>query len=113
MVAPWLSWSTVFWTAAGSSERFNFFSCSCAGCCVAGFCVAACCVAACDAIAHVKNSAAIVHFVIRITILVEGGYGANSTWPYLTAGLQAIVSGINGTVHARVELGGLSPPVHH
>src|SRR6267378_596969 len=100
MVAPWLSWSTVFCTAAGRSERFSFFSFSCEG---------VCCVAACDAIAHDKTSAAIVHFVNRMKSSWRE-YGANSTWPYLTAGLQATVSGINATVHARVELGGLHPP---
>src|SRR6266446_3576720 len=99
MVAPWLSWSTVLSTAAGRSERFSFFSFSWGD---------VCCVAACDAIAHV-NSTAIVHFMNRMKSSWRE-YGANSTWPYLTAGLQAIVSGINATLHARVELGGLQPP---
>src|SRR5467141_3775974 len=97
MVAPWLSWSTVFCTAAGRSELFSFFSFSCEG---------VCCVAACDAIAHDKTSAGIVHFVNRMKSSWRE-YGANSTCPYLTAGLQGTVSGINATVHARVELGGL------
>src|SRR6266576_2179349 len=97
MVAPWLSCSTVFCTAAGRSERFSFFSFSCEG---------GCCVAACDAIAHDKTSAAIVHFVNRMKSSWRE-YGANSTWPYLTAVLKATVSGINDTLHARVELGGL------
>src|SRR6266446_1534208 len=87
MVAPWLSWSTVLSTAAGRSERFSFFSFSWGD---------VCCVAACDAIAHV-NSTAIVHFMNRMKSSWRE-YGANSTWPYLTAGLQAIVSGINGDV---------------
>src|SRR2546422_8387846 len=100
MVAPWLSWSTAFCTAAGRSERFSLFSFSCGG---------VCCVAACDAIAHVNNRAAIVHFVNR-TITSWRESGANSTGPYLTAGLQAIVSGINTTLHTRVELGGLYHP---
>src|SRR5437016_4490448 len=100
MVAPWLSWSTVFCTAAGRSERFSRFSFSCDG---------VCCVAACDATAHVSNRAGIVHFVNRMKSSWRV-YGANSTWPYLTAGLQAIVSGINTTLHTRVELGGLYPP---
>ena len=43
MVAPWLSWSTVFCTAAGRSARFSFLSFSCEG---------VCCVAACDATAQ-------------------------------------------------------------
>src|SRR3989475_10984697 len=100
MVAPWLSWSTVFCTAAGRSERFSRFSFSCDG---------VCCVAACDATAHVSNRAGIVHFVNRMKSSWRV-YGANSTWPYLTAGLQAIVSEINTTLHTRVELGGLYPP---
>src|SRR2546426_1994619 len=63
MVAPWLSWSTVFCTAAGSSERVSLFSFS-------GDAV--CCVAACDAIAQVSNRAAIVHFVNRMKSSREG-----------------------------------------
>src|SRR6266566_9016100 len=100
MVAPWLSWSTAFCTADGRSERFSRFSFSWEG---------ACCVAACDAIAHDKTSTAIVHFMNRMKSSWRE-CGANSTWPYLTVGLQAIVSGINTTLHARVELGGLYPP---
>src|SRR5437667_3332137 len=64
MVAPWLSWSTAFCTAAGSSERFSFFSFSCAG---------VCCVATCDVIAQVKTRRGAVHLEIGMTILAAVG----------------------------------------
>src|SRR5258705_10928698 len=67
MVAPWLSWLTVFSTAAGRSERFSFFSLPCG---------AVCCVAACDAIAQVKIRSGTVHGAIRMRIL--GAVGRDS-----------------------------------
>src|SRR5882762_11233020 len=73
MVAPLLSWLTVFSTAAGSSERFSFFSLSCG---------AVCCVAACDASAQVKNSTAIVHFMNRIRSSSRGTGEFYAAVPY-------------------------------
>src|SRR6266550_300362 len=64
MVAPWLSWSTVFCTAAGRSARFSFLSFSCEG---------VCCVAACDATAQVKTRRGTVHLEIGMTILAAVG----------------------------------------
>src|SRR6266550_4861426 len=85
MVAPWLSWSTVFCTAAGRSARFSFLSFSCEG---------VCCVAACDATAQVKTRRGTVHLEIGMTILAAVG-----TQFYLGSAL-----------HARVELGRVLPP---
>src|SRR5258706_9448603 len=95
MVAPWLSWLTVFRTAAGRSERFSFFSLSCG---------AVCCVAACDAIAQVKIRRGTVHGAIRMSIL--GAVGRDSILSERT--LQRAYSHPTGTLrsalHPRVEL---------
>src|SRR5882762_8117533 len=98
MVAPWLSWLTVFSTAAGRSERFSFFSFSCG---------AVCCVAACDAIAQV-NRRAIVHFMNRIRSSSRGTCEFYAAVPY--SGLTGNCLGINATLPARVELGVCNPP---
>src|SRR6266850_1546709 len=98
MVAPWLSWLTVFSTAAGRSERFSFFSFSWGG---------VCCVAACDAIAHV-NSRAIVHFMNRIRSSSRGTCEFYAAVPY--SGLTGDCLGDKRDVARARRIRSLYPP---
>src|SRR5207247_7063424 len=97
---PWLSWSTVFRTAAGRSARFSFFSFSCEG---------VCCVAACDASAQVRIRRGTVHRLVRMTILAVG---RDQILPgrTLQRAYRPQMCGLNSAPHARVELRRVFPP---
>src|SRR5258705_3052534 len=100
MVAPWLSWLTVFSTAAGRSERFSFFSFSCG---------AVCCVAACDASAQVKIRSGTVHGAIRMRILGAVGRDSILSGRTLQRAYSHPTGRLRNPLHPRVELGRVLP----
>src|SRR6267154_5166728 len=101
MVAPWLSWSTVFRTAAGSSERFSFFSFSCEG---------VCCVAACDASAQVRTRRGAVHLETDMTVLAVVGRDPILSGRTLQRAYSHPTYRLRSAPNPRVELRRVFPP---